>query len=176
VSAETDGKSGKGKGMLNRDDIMEILRTSVGRIGELTADATPAELVPAGYDDEEWSIPAVMAHLLACNDVLGGAMLRIIREDHPAWRASSPRAWQAKSGYHEWTLDRLIEAFAKGRAQLLSALDGLPDAAWERTATVKVPPNRVGERSVTYYGDWLAQHERTHVKDLARRQAARRGS
>jgi hypothetical protein len=31
----------------------------------------------------------------------------------------------------------------------------------------------VADRSVQYDGDWLAQHERTHVRDLARRRAKR---
>ncbi|HYK95846.1 MAG TPA: DinB family protein [Candidatus Dormibacteraeota bacterium] len=153
-------------------EIMAILRTTVDRVEELTATASSAELAPAGYDDD-WSIAAVLAHLLACNDVLGGAMLRILAEDHPSWRASSPRAWQVKSGYHDRAFDTLFAAFRKGRAQLLEVLEVQAPEAWERTATVIVPPNRVDERSVRYYGEWLAQHEGTHVKDLGRRSKAR---
>lgn len=171
--AELDGRSGRGRGMLEVDEIMAILRSTVDRVTELTADATPAELAPAGYDAPDWSVAAVMAHLRACNDVLGGCMDRIIREDHPAWRASSPRAWQAKSGYHALAFGPLYAAFATERAELLHALEPVPASDWERTATVTVPPNRISERSLRYYGDWLAQHEGTHVKDLARRQQAR---
>ena len=161
---------GKTKEMLAVDEIMAILRSTVGRIDELARAVSPPELEPAGYKDE-WSITAVVAHLRACNDVLGGAMLRIVREDHPAWRATSPRTWQAKSGYHDWQFGPSFEAFSKGRGELLAVLEFLPPAAWERTATVKVPPANVYERSTRYYGDWLAQHERTHVKDLERRRA-----
>ena len=57
---------------LEVDEIMTILRTTVGRLGELTADARPRELEPTGYG-EDWSVAAVLAHLRACNDVLGGA-------------------------------------------------------------------------------------------------------
>ena len=156
------------------DEIMATLRTTVERVANLTADAGPDELAPVAYGDPSWSIAAVMAHLRACNDVLGGAMLRILREDHAAWRASSPRGWQAKSGYPELGFEPLFEAFAKDRAALLAVLDAEPAASWERTATVTVPPNRVDERSTRYYGEWLAQHEGTHLKDLARRQADRR--
>lgn len=156
------------------DEIMGTLRTTVGRIDALTVDATPDELAPAGYDDD-WSIAAVMAHLLACNDVLGGAMRRIIAEDQPSWRASSPRAWQSKSGYRDLGFDQLFKGFRTGRAELLTVLDAQPADAWERMATVAVPPNRSDQRSVRYYGEWLAQHEGTHVKDLARRSKARAG-
>jgi DinB superfamily len=160
--------------MLDVDEIMTILRTTVGRLGELTADALPRELEPTGYG-EEWSIAAVLAHLRACNDVLGGAMVRIVREDHPSWRAGNPRTWQVKSGYHDLPFGTNLDAFTTGRADLLAVLEPLPVTAWDRTATVAVPPGKTYERSVQYYGDWLAQHEGTHVKDLARRQAARRG-
>jgi hypothetical protein len=80
-----------------------------------------------------------------------------------------------KSGYHDLTYEANAEAFAKGRAELLAVLEPLPATGWDRTATVTVPPKSTYERSVHYYGEWLAQHEGTHVKDLARRQAARRG-
>ena len=158
--------------MLDVDEIIAILRSTAARIDELARDATPHELEPAGYEDE-WSITAVVAHLRACNDVLGGAMVRIIREDHPAWRATSPRTWQAKSGYHDWPFGPSFEAFTTGRDELLAVLEPLPPATWERTAAVTVPPAKVFERSTRYYGDWLAQHERTHVKDLERRRAWR---
>ena len=41
-------------------------------------------------------------------------------------------------------------------------------AAWERTATVLAPPNVVYEYSVLYYGDWIARHERSHLKHMAK--------
>ncbi|HEX2626713.1 MAG TPA: DinB family protein [Candidatus Limnocylindrales bacterium] len=155
------------------EEIMALLRTTVDRVPDLVAGATAAELAPTPYDAEAWSLAAVMAHLRACNDVLGGAMVRILREDHPSWRAGSPRAWQVKSGYHQLAFNELFAAFAKDRSELLAALDGVSAADWDRTATVAVPPNRRDERSVRYYGEWLAQHEGTHLKDMARRRAAR---
>jgi hypothetical protein len=113
-------------------------------------------------------VTAVLAHLRACNDVLGGNMIRIVREDHPAWRAMSPRTWQRKSGYHEWTFEPSFAAFSDGRNQLLEVLEPLAPADWERTATVTVPPKKVFEYTTRYYGDWLAAHERAHLRHLAR--------
>jgi hypothetical protein len=153
--------------MLEVDEIMAILRTSVDRFRDLAAGATPEELEPAGYEDD-WSVTAVLAHLRACNDVLGGNMIRIVREDHPAWRAMSPRTWQRKSGYHEWTFEPSFAAFSDGRNQLLEVLEPLAPADWERTATVTVPPKKVFEYTTRYYGDWLAAHERAHLRHLAR--------
>jgi hypothetical protein len=158
--------------MLEVDEIMSILRTTMDRLIRLTGDALPAELKPVPYTATTWSIAAVVAHLRACNDVLGGAMLRILREDHPSWRATSPRTWQARSRYHDEAFEPSLAALAAGREDLLVALEAAPLEAWDRTAMVSVPPKQRLERSVRYYGDWLAQHERTHLKDLERRRAA----
>jgi hypothetical protein len=42
----------------------------------------------------------------------------------------------------------------------------LSDQAWQRTASVSVPPAKVVEYTAHYYGDWLAGHERAHLKRL----------
>lgn len=149
------------------DEIKAILPTTVGRIEKLTEALTPDQLT-AAPEAGAWSVNDVLAHLRACNDVLGDAACRIVSEDHPSWRATSPRNWQQKSGYHEWTFADAFAAFRKERAALLDVLLALPVEAWERTAAVTVPPKSVYERSVRYYGAWLASHERTHVNGLPR--------
>lgn len=153
------------RGLLSVDEIMAILSSTVPRLTELTSGLTTEQLhtVP---EPGSWSVNDVLAHLRACNDVLGGAARRIIAEDHPSWRAMSPRTWQRKSGYHDWEFREAFEAFATGRAELLDVLRTIPDEAWDRTAAVAVPPGHVYERSVHYYGDWLAEHERTHVRSV----------
>lgn len=153
--------------MLEPEEIVAILRTSVARLRELADAAPPAMLEPAGYE-EEWSLAAVLAHLRACNDVLGGNMVRIVREDHPAWRAMSPRTWQRKSGYHETPFEPAFETFSRSRRELLEAVEAFAPADWERTATVTVPPKKIFEYSTRYYGDWLAAHERAHLLHQAR--------
>jgi hypothetical protein len=150
---------------LSVDEIMAILPATVPQLADLTRDLTidqlhrPPEL-------GSWSVNDVLAHLRACNDVLGRAARRIDEEDHPAWRAMSPRTWQRRSGYHDWSFPEAFAAFRKERAELLDILGPLDGEAWQRTATVTVPPKAIYERSVQYYGDWLASHERTHARGL----------
>ena len=151
--------------MLSVAEIMSILPSTVPRLIELT-DGLTADQLHAPPEPGSWSVNDVLAHLRACNDVLGGAARRIVTEDHPKWRATSPRNWQAKSGYHDLGFRESFGAFQNGRAELLGVLDALSDAEWERTASVTVPPRQIYERSVRYYGAWLAQHERTHIKSL----------
>jgi hypothetical protein len=153
--------------MLSIEEILAILPATVSRLMELTKGLTADQLhAPPGPGS--WSVNDVLAHLRACNDVLGGAAQRIVSEDHPSWRATSPRTWQRTSGYHSWEFGRAFDAFADGRAALLDVLRPLPDEGWDRTATVTVPPKQVYERSVRYYGAWLAEHERTHLRSLPR--------
>jgi hypothetical protein len=151
--------------MLEVDEIMAILHTTVARIGELTDGMTAARL-HGGPAPDEWSVNDVLAHLRACNDVLGGNMRRILTEDRPVWRAMNPRTWQKKSGYHDLRFGQSFDDFASQRAALLALLEPQPREAWDRTASVTVPPKKIFEYSVRYYGDWLAAHERAHLRHL----------
>lgn len=151
---------------LTIEQTMEILRTTVPRLEELTR-GIPEERAYA-VTDYGWSVNDQLAHLRACHDVLGGNMLRIIREDHPAWKGMAPAAWQKRSRYFEWKFAPAFEAFRAQRGELLEVLEPLPPEAWQRTATVTVPPNKTYEYSALYYGDWMARHERGHLKHIAR--------
>ena len=149
---------------LTSDEILEILRTTVPRLEVITGGVPQGALYAVtGYG---WSVNDQLAHLRSCQDVLGGNMLRIVREDRPAWKGNAPTSKQAE--YFEWKFPRAFEAFREQRAELLEVLARLRPGAWGRTATVSVPPNKVYEYSVLYYGGWLARHERTHVKHMKR--------
>ena len=77
-----------------------------------------------------------LAHLRACHDTLGGNMLQIVREDHPAWKARAPRARPGETAYFDEKFKPAFDAFRAQRAELLTVLEPLPAEAWARTATV----------------------------------------
>jgi hypothetical protein len=139
---------------LTVDATMEILRTTVPRLGELTRGVSQKRL--SAVTDYGWSVNDQLAHLRACHDVLGGNMLRIVREDHPAWKGMSPAAWQRQTDYFEWKFRPAFEVFTAQRVDLLEVLEPLPPAGWGRTATVSAPPGKVYQYSTLYYGDWMA--------------------
>ena len=150
--------------VLTIDEIMDILRTTVPRLEELTRGAPEEHLY--AVTDYGWSVNDQLAHLRTAQEVLGGNMLRIVREDHPAWKGAP--GWRKQAGYLTWKFEPAFDAFRAQRTELLEALEPLPLEGWERTATVSVPPKKTYEYSTLYYGDWIARHERSHLKHMAR--------
>lgn len=151
---------------LTLDQILIQLPETPLRIAAITSGVAPAnlQLRPA---PGEWSAVEVLAHLRACADVWGNSVLRIIREDRPEWGAVNPRSWIAKTDYNDLQFAPSLRAFAKQRAELMAALGPLPHKEWSRVALVSggAPTS---ERSVLYYAERLARHERTHVKQIGR--------
>ena len=61
------------------------------RIAAATAGITDAALL-APLEDGGWSARDVLGHMRACQQTWGGYIGRILDEDHPAFRAESPRS------------------------------------------------------------------------------------
>lgn len=162
-----------GTNLLTIEQALALLTETPIRLAALTADLSPAQLRAAPRPDE-WSANDVLAHLRACADMWGGCMLRIIAEDHPTLRAVNPLTWIAQTNYPTLEFRPSLHAFTAQRAELLAALESLPPEGWARAATV-TGAGAVLERTVLFYARWLAGHERTHVKQVARIVATLRG-
>lgn len=94
-------------------------------------------------------------------------MLTMIADDRPTLRAVNPRSWIHHTNYLELDFPTSLRAYARQRADLLAVLGPLPKPGWMRTASV-TGAGAVLERTVLFYGRWLAGHERPHVKQIAR--------
>ena len=115
----------------------------------------------------EWSLSDVLAHLRSCSDMWGKYIATIIFEDRPTIRAMNPTTWIKQTNYPELEFAPSLRSFAKQRAELLALLRRQPKAAWARSATV-TGAGKSRERTVLDYARWLANHERSHVKHIAR--------
>jgi hypothetical protein len=149
---------------LTVEEIMAILPETPGRIAALVEGRTEAQL-RAKPAPEAWSVNEVLAHLRAAHDVLGTSMTRIAAEDRPEWRRLSPRAWMRKTDYVDWEFAPGFDAFRQQRSELLAVLHTLPPDAWSRVAVVTERKGRT-ERSLRFYGDWLAAHEVEHLGQI----------
>jgi hypothetical protein len=141
---------------LTIEQVLDLLTNNPLRIAEFTADLTPAQL-QAAPKAGEWSANDVLAHLRSCADIWGNAIETILAQDKPIIKAINPRTW----------IESTDRAFTKQRSDLLAVLQALPQKSWSRSATV-TGAGKPLERTVFFYAQWLATHERTHVKQSGR--------
>jgi hypothetical protein len=151
-------------GTLTVDQVLALLRESPRRIAALTAELTPAQL-RTPPEPNSWSANDALAHLRSCADVWGDCIKVILAEDRPTLRAVNPRTWIKRTNYRELAFQPSLQAFLAQRDALLAVLEALPPEAWSRAAIVK-GAGRTLERSVLFYAQWLAEHERSHVKQI----------
>jgi len=151
---------------LTIDQVLTQLKKQPEAIAALIAGLPRARLhVPPSRG--EWSVSDVIAHLRSCADMWNRYIAMIIAEDRPTTRAMNPTTWIRSTNYPDLEFAPSLRAFAEQRAELLALLRPLPKTAWSRNATV-TGAGRPRERTVMEYGRWLANHERTHVKHIAR--------
>ena len=151
---------------LPTDQVLSLLAESPRRIVTLTEALAPRQLhTPPSA--EGWSINDILAHVRSCADVWGQCIATILAEDHPTIRAINPRTWIKRTNYLDLPYETSLPAFLKQREELLAVLSALPAESWARAATVTGAGN-VLERTVHGYAEWLATHERSHVKQIDR--------
>ena len=131
----------------------------------VATEGVPSERLRRRPSPGEWSANEVLAHLRACGDMWGGYIVRILDEDHPTFRAMNPRRWIERTDYRELDFHRSRRAFATQRTALLGRLRSLAPDDWSRSAAV-TGAGHARERTVYQYADWLANHERSHIKQM----------
>lgn len=151
---------------LTIEQVLTLLAAMPQRLAALTDGLTPAQLRTSPSPDE-WSANDVLAHLRSCADVWGGCITTMIAEDRPTIRAINPRTWIKRTDYRDLEFRPSLDAFTTQRAELLAILEPLQPEGWSRAATVTGAGN-VLERTVLSYAQWLARHERPHVKQIER--------
>lgn len=149
---------------LSIEKTMTILPDTPSRIAALTANLTPEQLRTRPADDA-WSVVDVLAHLRACSDVWGDCIATILAEDHPTIRAVNPRTWVKSTDYPSLAFQPSLDAFTAKRKKLLPMLEALSPEQWQRSATVTGAGAPL-QRTVHFYAQWLARHERSHYKQF----------
>jgi uncharacterized damage-inducible protein DinB len=151
---------------LTPDQMLTMLESAPVRMTAAVLDLTLAQL-HAAPEDGEWSVNDVLAHLRACADVWGGAIERILTEDHPTIRAMDPRTWMQQTNYPSLEFPASFQAFAEQRSQLLETLRRLTVEDWEREATL-TGAGRALQYTVSKYVRRIVLHERSHLKQIER--------
>lgn len=146
--------------------MLDALTEQPRTIADLTRDVPPARLQRSVVRGQ-WSVNDVLAHLRSCSDMWGGYIRTIVDEDHPTIKAMNPTRWIKSTNYPMLEFAASFRAYRKQRSELVAFLRPLPKAAWSRCATV-TGAGRPRERSMHEYSMWLANHERSHVKQIER--------
>ena len=136
------------------------------RIAALTTGLEPSQLRAAPAPGE-WSANDVLAHLRSCADVWGNCIKVIIAGEATTIRAMNPRTWIDKTDYLEQEFRPSLRAFSVQRTELLAVLEALPSEGWSRAATV-TGAGKPLVRTVHSYTQWMATHERPHIKQIER--------
>jgi len=148
------------------EQILSMLAATPVQIADLSEGLSAAQLITPP-EAGEWSARDVLAHLRACSDMWGKYIVKILKENHPTFKAVNPRTWIKQTDYLEQEFQTLLQAFAAQRVELLAVLKPLAPEAWSRTATV-TGAGKPRERTVYTYAQWLANHERPHIKQIKR--------
>ena len=155
---------------LPADEVMEQLAEPPRRLASITARVPAAQLL-AAPSPGEWSANEVLAHIRSCADVWGRCIARMLAEDDPTIRAVSPRSYIDKADDLDLQFKPSLRAFTQQRTELLAVLAELLPPEWMRTATV-TGAGKALVRTVLFYGQWLADHERIHVGQIEQTVAA----
>jgi uncharacterized damage-inducible protein DinB len=151
---------------LTTEQILTILADTPARLADLTKDLPAGELL-APPELGEWSARDVLAHLRACSDMWGKYILLILSEDRPTFKAVNPTTWIKETDYLEQEFQPSLHAFTTQRSDLLAVLEPLTPQDWSRSATV-TGAGKPRQRTVYTYAQWLANHERSHIKQIGR--------
>jgi len=145
---------------------LTMLADTPSRLADLTKGLSAAQLL-ASPEPDEWSARDVLAHLRACSDMWGKYIAQILSEDHPTIKVVNPTTWVKQTNYREQAFRPSLRAFTAQRAELLDVLTPLAPEAWSRSALV-TGAGKPRERTVSTYAMWLANHERSHFKQIER--------
>jgi hypothetical protein len=148
------------------EQLLTLLAETPQQIAGLTADR-PGALLHTAPSPGEWSVNDVLAHLRSCADVWGSYMAQILDEDMPTIRAVNPTTWIKKTDYPEQNFQPSFQVFVTQRVALLALLEPLAAEDWSRAATV-TGSGKPRIRTLHAYGEWLVNHERTHLRQIKR--------
>jgi hypothetical protein len=147
--------------------IEQILTRLAGmpvRLTDLTQGMSPTQLVEAP-EPGEWSARDVLAHLRACADIWGKYIRVILSEDNPTFKAVNPTTWIKHTDYRQQEFGPSLHAYTAQRTELLAALQPLAPESWGRAAMV-TGGGKPRQRTVYTYAQWLANHERSHIRQV----------
>lgn len=151
---------------LTTKQIMTQLTATPLRIADITKEMTPDQHL-AEPEPGEWSARDILAHLRSCSDMWGRYIVKILNEDRPTFKAVNPTTWIKKTNYRELDFHTSLQTYTAQRTDLLTRLEVLREEDWGREALV-TGAGKPRIRTVRTYGLWLANNERSHLRQMTK--------
>ena len=149
-------------GTLGPHAIMHALEHSEESLRNLLGDLDDT-LLSCRMTNGAPSLKEVLGHLNDMNLVFCERVRLILDTDHPELPSAHPPKLNAAAHYRGRDVNAILTAFHASRNECLLLLRGLTSAAWHRTASHVT----YGEITLLYQGNWMVQHERTHLVEMA---------
>lgn len=157
---------------LTMEQILSMLAAGPPHIAALTAGLASAQL-HTSPNPGEWSANDVLAHLRACADMWGSCIVAIITQDRPTLRAVNPRMWIKKNGLSRTEILAVVARFCHAAYRSIGSPGVV--AAHRLGAHSDRHGGRKGPRAdLLSYAQWMATHERPHLKQIERIASAMR--
>ncbi len=150
---------------MTTEQILEVLASTPGRLAAITAGATAADL-RRPPKPREWSMTELLAHLRACADVFGGAILTILDDEDATIRAINPTTWIKGTDYPTLEFGASLSAFRRQRHDCCPCLGGSTRPRGNDGRPWWAPARR-SPISIQAYADRMARHERAHWRQAA---------
>lgn len=110
-----------------------------------------------------YSLKELAGHLVSIDSVFRERAWLILETNNPELSSAHPPRLTNATVYRTQSGEEILEAFHATRAQTLSLLRGLTNAAWHRTGHHEV----YGTIPLTQQGNWVISHERNHLVEMA---------
>ncbi|NTW00939.1 MAG: DUF664 domain-containing protein [Oscillochloris sp.] len=123
-----------------------------------------------GLDNEQlahravgYSLKEVIGHLADMDVVFRERAWLILETENPRLPSAHPPTLARARSYNSRPMADIMDAFQNSRQQTLNLLRGLTPAAWHRTGYHTI----FGSVPLTHQGNWVIDHERRHMIELA---------
>jgi rubrerythrin len=149
-------------GVLGPHAIMAFLEHSEGALRKLVEGMDEA-LLTRKLLAAQPSLKELTGHLLDIDAVFRERAWLLLETDQPELPPAHPPRLDAAKGYRSQPMADILAAFHATRRQTLNLLRGLTSAAWHRTGHHEL----YGEINLLHQGNWVVNHERTHLIEMA---------
>lgn len=133
---------------------------------------TPSTLraLVAGLDNEQLrqrigghSLKELTGHLIDMDVVFRERAWLILETQSPRLPSAHPPTLASATPYNDQPIADIVDTFQSSRQQTLNLLRGLTPAAWHRTGYHEI----FGTIPLTHQGNWVINHERGHLIEMA---------